>query len=117
MRLQTEVEIQRLLDHEKYPRAALGYRKWKMPSKDAMTKERIKIGKHLGQRVRHPLSEVSKELNGRLKNVRFVIWWSECERKLLPGLFCEDMTTALAAVLFSRIASTQGSYGLRALRA
>lgn len=102
------MEIQRLLDHEKYLRATLGYRKWKKPSKDATKKEQIEIEKHLGRRVRHPLSEVSKALNGRLKNVRFVIRWSECERKLLPGLFCEDMTTALAAVLFSRIASTQG---------
>jgi len=106
--LQLGVEVQRWLVHEKELRGALGYRDWKMPRKDVVKKEKIKIGKHLSRRVRHPLSEVSKELNGRLKIVRFVIWWSECERKLLPGLFCDDMTTALAAVLFSRIASTQG---------
>jgi hypothetical protein len=107
-RLQTEVEIQRWLDHEKELRAALGQRNWKLPDRAKIDEEKIRSKMRLDRRIRYPLSEASKELNRRLRHVRFVIWWSKCERKLVPGLYCEDMTTALAAVLFSRIASSKG---------
>jgi hypothetical protein len=59
----------------------------------------------LRQRMQYPLSELSAQLNRKMKNVRFVLWWVDKEKKFAPGLFCQDLSTAMAVSLVSHIAS------------
>jgi hypothetical protein len=40
---------------------------------------------------------VSEALTAGLKKSRFVVWWSEIAKKLVPGLYCPDILTALCA--------------------
>jgi hypothetical protein len=62
----------------------------------------------LFRRIRFPLSELSRQLNTQARHVQFVLWWVEKEERFAPGLYCDNMATALAAALFSRIESAKG---------
>jgi hypothetical protein len=57
------------------------------------------------KRRRYPLSELSRQLNTQARRARFVLWWNESKRKFAPGLYCDNMATALATALFSRVVS------------
>lgn len=61
--------------------------------------------RNLLRRTRYPLSELGRQLNTHARLARFVVWWDESKRKFAPGLYCKDMTTALAIALFFREAA------------
>lgn len=50
---------------------------------------------------------IGNKINCRLKNARFVIWWVEEQRHFAPGLLCQDVHTAVIALLVSRMTSSQ----------
>jgi hypothetical protein len=108
--LQSGADSQRWLAQERELRKTLGRgdKNWPIPGKEKVAKYEDESVNRLIKRARHPISEVSRQLNRWLRRVRFVIWWSERETRLMPGLYCQDMATALAALLFSRVASTKG---------
>jgi hypothetical protein len=57
------------------------------------------------KRKRYPLSELSRQLNAHARRARFVLWWDESKGKFAPGLYCDNLATALATALFSRVVS------------
>ena len=59
------------------------------------------------KRLRRPYNIIGAEMTERLRNVRFVLWWVDRERKFAPGLYCETLETALTALMLSRIQSPQ----------
>jgi hypothetical protein len=68
--------------------------------------EGLRAVKGLLRRTKYPLSELGRELNRGVKQARFVLW-VERESVFAPGLYCDNMTTALATALFSQVASPQ----------
>jgi CGNR zinc finger len=73
-----------------------------------MLRERDEIRRRrtaIATRIRHPLTELGRQLNEAVKKVRFVIWWNERKRSFEPGLYCENVATALAVLVFTRITS------------
>ena len=106
--IESEVETHEWLAKQKEFQNAFGRTQWRMPTKAQIKAERARTVANVRRRTRFPISEVSRRLNELLRNARFVIWWSERERQLRPGLYCEEMSTAIAALIFSRIASTKG---------
>jgi hypothetical protein len=106
--IQSEIEIQRWLAKQKEFVAAFGPRRWRMPTNAQVETAKSEVAAQIRGRARFPISEVSRHLNRYLRRARFVIWWSEREQQLLPGLYCKDMATAMAALMFSRVASTKG---------
>lgn len=56
--------------------------------------------------VRLPLNQarvaaefaLSKAFTAGMSRVRYVVWWSELVKKLIPGLYCPDIMTALYAL-------------------
>ena len=59
----------------------------------------------LRERMRYPLAELAAQLNQRMAKARFVMWWVDKEKKFAPGIYCPDLSTALAASLVSHIAA------------
>ena len=57
------------------------------------------------RRVRTPMVEFGREIDERTRGARFVLWWNEGEERFEPGVYCENMATALAVLIFSRISS------------
>lgn len=53
------------------------------------------------------LRTIGNEVNRRLGRVKFVIWWVEEQRHFAPGLLCYDLSTAVVALLVSRITASQ----------
>jgi len=43
-----------------------------------------------------------------LSKSRFVVWWAEREQKFAPGIYCEDITTALYALVLRAIGQPGG---------
>jgi hypothetical protein len=41
---------------------------------------------------------LSKAFTAGMSKVRYVVWWSELVKKLIPGLYCPDIMTALYAL-------------------
>ncbi len=41
---------------------------------------------------------LSESFTAGLSKTRFVVWWSEVGKKLVPGLYCPDIVTALYAL-------------------
>jgi hypothetical protein len=58
-------------------------------------------------RVRDPYRTIGNELNYRLKNARFVMWWVEQQKHFAPGILCRDLYTAIVALLVSRVTASQ----------
>jgi hypothetical protein len=77
------------------------------PSEAEKKDDLLNAMRGLLRRTKYPLSELARKLNARLKKARFVLWWDERSKRLVPGLYCETMETALAALLFSRFASPE----------
>jgi hypothetical protein len=57
---------------------------------------------------RSPLYELQRNLNDGIRRIRFVVWWSERERRFAPGLLAEDATAALFALVLSQIGEAGG---------
>jgi hypothetical protein len=87
--------------------AELDSRKPKRASESGKVKYLEIAVRNLFKRTRHPLSELSRELNEKARRARFVLWWVETEKRFAPGLYCDDIATALATALFSRVVSPQ----------
>src|SRR6266851_3235732 len=66
---------------------------------------------NLQKRSKFPWHEMNWRLNEWLRKARVVIWLrlpqGPAPGVLTPGLYCEDMAAALAALLFFRVASPQ----------
>jgi hypothetical protein len=58
--------------------------------------------------ARSPLGELHSELNSGIRGTRFVVWWAERERRLAPGIYCKDVTSALFALALSTIGQPGG---------
>jgi hypothetical protein len=43
-----------------------------------------------------------------LSRSRFVVWWAEREQKFAPGIYCEDIVTALYALVLSAVGQPGG---------
>lgn len=54
-----------------------------------------------------PDKHISQELNRKVRAARFVLWRTQAEGKFVPGLYCDDIRVALAALIFTRIVSPQ----------
>lgn len=50
---------------------------------------------------------IGNQVNDRLKDVRFVIWWVIEQRHFAPGLLCRDLASAVMAMLAARITAKQ----------
>jgi len=87
--------------------ARLGDRKTKPASESEKFKYLQDAVRSLFRRTRHPLSELSHQLNAQARRARFVLWWVEREGRFAPGLYCDNMASAVATALFSRIVSPQ----------
>lgn len=61
-----------------------------------------------GKTAAFALSEAFTE---GLSKTRFVIWWADLPKKLVPGLYCPDIVTALYASVLSTI-GTPGGVGV-----
>jgi len=59
------------------------------------------------KRLKRPYNVIGAEMTKLLRDVRFVLWWVDREGKFAPGLYCETLETALAALMVSRIQSSQ----------
>ena len=55
-----------------------------------------------------PAVELLDVLNNAITGVRLVTWWSTSERKIGPGLYCEDLKTALHAVALVHLRRPKG---------
>ena len=55
-----------------------------------------------------PLYALNRELNYGVGKARFVVWWSDRERRFVPGLWCENTLTALYALALSYVAKPGG---------
>jgi hypothetical protein len=62
----------------------------------------------VGQTAAHALSLAFTE---GLRKTRFVIWWADLPKKLVPGLYCPDIVTALYASVLSTL-GTPGGVGV-----
>lgn len=49
------------------------------------------------ERAKQSAFAVSEALTEGLSKTRFVVWWTDVERNLVPGLYCPDIVTALYA--------------------
>ncbi len=86
-----------------------GMRQWGgdvSPKQEEM--ERARALQVLQERIEFPWHELNWQLNEWLKKARIVLWLRWKDKRLSPGLYCENMAAALAALLFSYIASPQG---------
>jgi hypothetical protein len=101
-------EVRRWIAEDAKLRDAFGANNWPRLNKERLADARKSVVKSLARRIRFPLSEVSRQLNGRLRKATFVVWWADRDKKLFPGIFCEEMETAFAAMLVSRVASPEG---------
>ncbi|MGD0096638.1 MAG: hypothetical protein ABSB60_09085 [Terracidiphilus sp.] len=45
-----------------------------------------------------PASAIAEAFTAGLSKTRFVVWWSDVAKKLVPGLYCPDIVTALYAL-------------------
>lgn len=54
------------------------------------------------------VSELLMQLNRWIRGAHFVLYFDRAQEKTLPGLFCPDVGTALAALVFDRIPSSRG---------
>lgn len=73
-----------------------------------LTQERLnRITNDLHEQIkrRDLKNELMLELNEAMRKARLVIWWSEHEKRLLPGIYCFNALNALEVLLFGRIAS------------
>jgi hypothetical protein len=48
--------------------------------------------------VKTPTFALSEAFTAGLRKTRFVVWWSVVGKKLVPGLYCPDIVTALYAL-------------------
>ena len=48
--------------------------------------------------VKTPVFALSEAFTAGLSRTRFVVWWSDMGKKLVPGLYCPDILTALYAL-------------------
>jgi len=108
LRLESADEISRWVDSQSKLRSALGARNWPKPKRKDVEAAQESIVRSVARRIRFPLSEIARQLNARLRQAKFVIWWVERERKFAPGIFCEDAATAFAALLVAHVASPEG---------
>jgi hypothetical protein len=69
--------------------------------------ERARVLHQLQERIKFPWHELNWQLNGWLKKPSVVLWLRSRDKRLSPGLYCRNMAAAVAALLFSRIASPQ----------
>jgi hypothetical protein len=51
---------------------------------------------------------LSEAFTAGLSKTRFVVWWTDVGRKLVPGLYCPDILTALYASVLSTIGTPGG---------
>jgi hypothetical protein len=49
-----------------------------------------------------------QKINQGLERVRFVVWLAECEQKFAPGLYCDDLGSAVCALLLSNLGERGG---------
>lgn len=57
------------------------------------------IDHHLYVEARQtPAYALCRIMNRGIQRVRFIVWWVERERRLAPGLYCEDTSSALFAL-------------------
>jgi len=107
VKLQFAEEVRRGIEKDAEMSRALGANEWP-PGTWSLPDIRRHVAKSLRGRIRFPVSELGRLLNGRLRKARFVMWWVERDKKFAPGIFCEDMATAFAALLVARITSPEG---------
>jgi hypothetical protein len=108
VRLQSADEFKRWRDSDAELRVAFGTKEWPRPKRKELEAAQEGIVKSLVRRIRFPILEVSHQLNTRLREAKFVIWWVERDKKFAPGIFCENMATAVAALLATSVASPEG---------
>jgi hypothetical protein len=53
-------------------------------------------------------SDLTRAFTDGLERSRFVVWWAEPEQKFAPGIYCDDLVTALFALVLSRIGQPGG---------
>lgn len=58
--------------------------------------------------ARSPLGELQKKLNSVLASTSFVVWWTEREGKLVPGIYCESASSALSTLALTVIGQPGG---------
>ena len=108
LKLESAEELRQWFESQSKLRAALGPRNWPKPKRKDVEAAQLQIVRSLARRIRFPLSEIARQLNARLRQVKFVIWWVERERKFAPGFFCENAAIAFAALLVASVASPEG---------
>ena len=60
-------------------------------------------------RVREsPLYELQRLMNRGIRRTRFVVWWSERERRFATGLLAQDSAGALAALVLANVGQPGG---------
>jgi hypothetical protein len=74
-----------------------------------LTEERDKLRNRVAkQSPMVGVAELLLQLNRWTSGARFVVYFDRTRKKALPGLFCPDVGTGLAALTFDRIPSSQG---------
>lgn len=48
--------------------------------------------------AKFPALELMKMLNHEIRSARLVMWWSIRDKKIMPGVYCRDLATALFAL-------------------
>jgi hypothetical protein len=61
-----------------------------------------------GEVRKSPLYELQRVMNRGIRRTRFVVWWSERDRRFAPGLLAQDAAGALAALVFASIGQPGG---------
>jgi hypothetical protein len=72
----------------------------------ALIETRVEITGHVS--MKSPVFALSEAFTNGLKKSRFVVWWAELPKKFAPGIYCEDISTALFALALSAIGQPGG---------
>ena len=82
---------------------------------DALSRTVISFEKGIGlkegvmnQGRLRPLRELGEQLNVCVRDTVFVIWWSDIEKRFVPGLYCKNLFTALGALALAKIGRPGG---------
>jgi hypothetical protein len=55
-------------------------------------------GLEINGKIVSPILTLMEAFTAGLSRARFVVWWSDDEGKLIPGLYCPDIVTGLYAL-------------------
>jgi hypothetical protein len=58
-------------------------------------------------RLQNANETLGADLNRKLTGVRLVIWWADKQKQFVPGLLCDNLHEAFAALLASRTTASQ----------